>query len=164
MFNSVVWATDGSVHADRALAYARELAERDGATLHVAHVVEKIAAARMAGQDVHVDELDLEAKIATQRDELARAGLTVELHRSAALTGETARALSDIAAEVGADVIVTGTRGRSPVVGVVVGSVTQRLLHVAPCPIFAVPPRHLRGSDPAAPAATVASDAGRSEP
>ena len=36
--------------------------------------------------------------------------------------------------------IVVGTRGHGPVVGVVVGSVTQQLLNLAPCPVLAVPP------------------------
>jgi nucleotide-binding universal stress UspA family protein len=45
----------------------------------------------------------------------------------------------DVARDVGADVIVVGTRGRGPLAGLLVGSVTQRLLHVAPCPVLAVP-------------------------
>ena len=38
-----------------------------------------------------------------------------------------------------ADLIVTGTRGHSPVAGLLVGSVTQRLLHIAKQPILVVP-------------------------
>jgi hypothetical protein len=37
-------------------------------------------------------------------------------------------------------VIVIGTRGHSSIGGLVLGSVTQRLLHVAPYPVLAVPP------------------------
>jgi nucleotide-binding universal stress UspA family protein len=39
-------------------------------------------------------------------------------------------------------VIVVGTRGRTPLAGLVLGGVTQRLLHIAPCPVLAVPPEH----------------------
>jgi nucleotide-binding universal stress UspA family protein len=37
-----------------------------------------------------------------------------------------------------ADLIVTGTRGRSALAGVVVCSVAHRLLHIAPCPVLVV--------------------------
>jgi nucleotide-binding universal stress UspA family protein len=41
------------------------------------------------------------------------------------------------------DAIVVGTRGHTPIAGLLVGSVTQRLLHIAPCPLIAVPTRDL---------------------
>ena len=40
-----------------------------------------------------------------------------------------------------ADVIMVGTPGRTPLVVLVLGSMTQRLLHIAPCPVLAVPSR-----------------------
>ena len=43
------------------------------------------------------------------------------------------------ARELSADVIVVGTRGHGRRSGMLLGSVTQRLLHVAPCPVVAVP-------------------------
>jgi nucleotide-binding universal stress UspA family protein len=51
-----------------------------------------------------------------------------------------AQAIADIARAAGADVIVIGTRGHSPVGSVLAGSVTQRILEIAPCPVLAVPP------------------------
>jgi nucleotide-binding universal stress UspA family protein len=39
------------------------------------------------------------------------------------------------------DAIVVGTRGHTPIAGLLVGSVTQRLLHIAPCPVIVVPNR-----------------------
>lgn len=40
---------------------------------------------------------------------------------------------------VDADVIVTGTRGRSSLTGLLVGSVTHKLLHISKRPVLAVP-------------------------
>jgi nucleotide-binding universal stress UspA family protein len=53
---------------------------------------------------------------------------------------QPAQCIADVASEVGADMIVVGTRGHSPVGGVFAGSVAQRLLQIAPCPVLAVPP------------------------
>jgi nucleotide-binding universal stress UspA family protein len=50
------------------------------------------------------------------------------------------QSVADVAAEVGTDVIVVGTRGHSPVGGVLTGSMARRRLEVAPCPVLAVPP------------------------
>ena len=50
-----------------------------------------------------------------------------------------AHAIADIAEKSKADLIVTGTRGHSPVAGLLVGSVTQRLVHIAKQPILVVP-------------------------
>jgi nucleotide-binding universal stress UspA family protein len=47
--------------------------------------------------------------------------------------------IAAVAREVDADVIVVGTRGHGRVAGMLLDSVTQRLLHVAPCPVLAVP-------------------------
>jgi nucleotide-binding universal stress UspA family protein len=133
MFSTIVWATDGSAHADRALEYAVAIAQRDGAAIHVAHVVEKLVGVRLAGQNAKLDENELDAKIAQN-------GLTVRLHMTSGRSGDVAARIAEIAGECGADLIVVGTRGHSAVVGAVIGSVTQRLLHVADCAVLAVPP------------------------
>ena len=53
---------------------------------------------------------------------------------------QPAHDIADAVREAGADLIVMGTRGHSAISGLLLGSVTQRMLHVAPCPVLAVPP------------------------
>ena len=141
MFTNIVWATDGSEHADRALTYAVQVALREGAALHTVHVVEKLVGGRVAGQDVFLAEREVDDKIRRQTAELTGAdGVPVTLHMTAGSSTHVAEEISEVATDIGADLIVVGTRGHSALVGAVIGSVTQRLLHIARCPVLAVPP------------------------
>ena len=74
MFRTIVWATDGSESADRALPYAKELVSRAGGKLVVVHAKELLVG-RAGGHPVQPDEEDVEAKIQRQVAELRAAGL-----------------------------------------------------------------------------------------
>ena len=141
MFKLILWASDGSDHADRALQYARGLAEASSARLVAVHVKE-VMVGRAGGYPVQTDEEEVERKIEAQVKELAGAGINAGFELKAATAGGAAHALGDSAKEDGADLIVVGTRGQGALTGLMLGSVTQRLLHVAPCPVLAVPPDH----------------------
>jgi nucleotide-binding universal stress UspA family protein len=52
---------------------------------------------------------------------------------------QPAHEIADLAREADADLIVVGSRGHGLIAGLLLGSVTQRLLHVAPCPVLVVP-------------------------
>lgn len=140
IFTTIVWATDGSPHAERALALASALAHQEHAPLHVVHVVEKLVGGRATGLDSRVDQEDVYEHVRAEVKRLTDDGLQATLHLPHAKAGDSAARIADIAREVGADLIVVGTRGHSGLAGVMLGSVTQRLLHVAPCPVLAVPP------------------------
>jgi nucleotide-binding universal stress UspA family protein len=141
MFKNVVWATDGSEHADRALDYATRLAKSEGAVLHIAHVVETIVGGRVAGQVANLGEDEIKAKITAQVGNLIEEqGLDARLHMARGQTGKIANRILEIVGDAGADLIVVGTHGHSALGTVVLGSVTQRLLHAGHCPVLAVPP------------------------
>lgn len=137
MFETIIWATDGSETADRALPYAKGLAE--GNRLVAVHVKELLVG-RAGGYPVFADEDELEAKIEAQVHELRKAGITAELRLATTASSGPAHYVAEIAAEVGADVIVVGSRGHGPIAGALLGSVAQHLLHDAHCPVLAVPP------------------------
>jgi nucleotide-binding universal stress UspA family protein len=139
MFKVIIWASDGSEHAERALEYARGLAEGGSARLIAVHVKE-IAVGRAGGYPVQVDEEEVERKIQRQVNDLKDAGIDANYKQCGASAGGAAHAIADAATEVGADLVVVGTRGQGPISGLLLGSVTHRLLHVAPCPVLAVPP------------------------
>ena len=141
MFKTIVWATDGTENADQALPYAKALAqEEEGAALVVAHVVEKYASHKASGLAVHADEEQVEAKLKKLAAQLSDEGLGTALKIVSHVGPQPAHEIADIAREAGADLIVVGCRGHAAITGLMIGSVTQRLLHVAPCPVLVVPP------------------------
>jgi nucleotide-binding universal stress UspA family protein len=139
MFKTIVWATDGSENADRALPYVRSLAQSHEATLVVAHVVEKYASHKAAGLSIYADEDRVEAKLKQVVAALSDEGFDAELKLVTHVGPQPAHEVAKIARDVQADVIVVGTRGHTAVAGLLLGSVTMRLLHVAPCPVLSVP-------------------------
>ena len=139
MFEVIIWASDGSENADRAFDYARGLAEANSARLLAVHVRE-VAVGRAGGYPVQLDEEEVERKVQGQAKDLKDAGIDASYEQLGTTAGGAAHALADAANEVGAQLIVVGTRGQGPLSGLLLGSVTQRLLHIAACPVLAVPP------------------------
>jgi nucleotide-binding universal stress UspA family protein len=141
MFNRIVLGLDGSDESTNAFEYARRVAASEGAHVEIVHVREYMIAGRVGMQTAKADEKDLEAIVGQQADALKQLGLDVHLTIVSTTAGGPAHALADQAREHNADVIVVGTRGHTKLAGLLLGSVTQRLLHVSPCPVLAVPSR-----------------------
>lgn len=139
MFRTIVLALDGSEGADRAVPAAAGLAKRDEARVIVAHAQTRSL------------ETEIGAHLTRQIGDLRAAGIDAEVVTAPSVVeGREADAIAQIAHDHDADVIVIAGRGRSPFVGAVLGSVTQRLLHVAGCPVLVVPPAGsaLQGREP----------------
>jgi nucleotide-binding universal stress UspA family protein len=141
VFKTIFLGLDGSEMSDRAIPVARELAQKDGGRIEVVHVRE-LMAGRAGGYPVYPNEDELEAKVRAQVEELNKEGLKASLHLVTTVTHGPAHEIAEVAEEVDADLIAVGTRGHAPVAGLLLGSVTQRLLHISPCPVLAVPPPH----------------------
>jgi len=138
MFKNIIWATDGSEAAERALPTAIELAKDSGAKLIVVHADEHMAG-RGGGYSMLADEEDLRARFRAKVAELGDAGVDADLRIMTGTNTDPADLVAEAARKIGADLIVVGTRGHGRVTGMLLGSVTQRLLHVSPCPVLAVP-------------------------
>jgi nucleotide-binding universal stress UspA family protein len=136
VFNTIVYATDGSHASDRGLPFAMALAQGGGRALVVVHVEEVLQGER----PMHAEK-PIEAKIRRQVDEARDAGLDATLKLVTGVPWGAAHSIMEVARDVAADMIVVGTRGHTPIVGLITGSVTQRLLHIAPCTVLAVPPQ-----------------------
>jgi nucleotide-binding universal stress UspA family protein len=139
MFKTIVAAMDGSEGSKRALEYAVDLASSDEAALVLAHVDERTIG--KGGGPIQADEDDIQADVRARAEELSSQGIDTRVEMADVVLGGPGHAIEEIADRAGADLIVVGTRGHSPVAGLLLGSVTQRLLHIARRPVLVVPAR-----------------------
>ncbi|HLK46272.1 MAG TPA: universal stress protein [Acidimicrobiales bacterium] len=140
MLTSIIWATDGSDYADHALPFVEQLARAFSATITVVHVDQRLVG-RAGGYPVYADEPEIKEKIRQQTARLAEAGFDVTCRVITGTVHAPADLIADVARELDADLIVVGSHGHGFLTAALAGSVTTRLLHVAPCPVFAVPAR-----------------------
>jgi nucleotide-binding universal stress UspA family protein len=139
MFKTIVWASDGSANADQALDVVKTLAREGKASIVAVHVVENYATHSPTGLALHADEELVEERLKGVVEDLSAEGVDASLRTVIHVGPQPAHEIADIAKEAGADLIVTGTRGHGTLPGLLLGSVTQRLLHLAPCPVLVVP-------------------------
>jgi nucleotide-binding universal stress UspA family protein len=138
MFKTIVVALDGSDVSTRTIPIVTELAKGDNARVVIVHVDEWLAA--KGGAEVNADEDDVKTAVRQHARELSDQGIETTVEIRDVMAGGPARPIAEVAAEQEADLIVVGTHGHSAVAGVLVGSVTQRLLHLAHRPVLAIPP------------------------
>jgi universal stress protein A len=132
--------TDFSETADAALDYATMLATRLGASLRLVHVFDDPYVAGIYTPEVYVPmPPDVRERILTDiRRQLAdRLPHTPDIKRTSdILEGAPAEMIVDDARRQGVDLIVMGTHGRRGLSHVLLGSVAERVLRTAPCPVL----------------------------
>jgi nucleotide-binding universal stress UspA family protein len=144
LLKQILVATDFSEPSDAALAYGRELARTFGAQLQVLHVAENIAA-RAYGADgfVFVEpelQRDVEAAARKQLDAIVgdEDRQTLRAVTTVITANSPAGAIVEFAQEHAIDLVVMGTHGRGAVAHLLMGSVAERVVRTAPCPVLTV--------------------------
>ena len=142
---SILVPTDFSETADVALDYAKRLAGRVGASLHLLHVFTDPYAPALYATDVYVPEIATETRTRAMQDAKAElaARLSPDEHEyfrgtTSMVTGLTATQIAHYAAERGSELIVMGTHGRRGVAHLLLGSVAEQVVRTAPCPVLTV--------------------------
>lgn len=143
MFRNLLVAVDGSEHAERALAEAADLAKDSGAALTIVAVVPELSSWALGGPFAAPLDFDAVHKdmVAAYQEMLdaARGEVPAELNPQALLLeGRPGQALIEQVRSGGHDLVVMGSRGRGGVKSMVLGSVSQEVLHGSPVPVLVV--------------------------
>ena|SRR5436190_3478465 len=134
--------TDFSESADAALAYAVRLADQVGATVRLVHVFEDPDALSLYSEVYVPIPPDVRAEILTdmQRQLTARAAASGHGNiTTAVLNGAAAQTIVEGATAQQCDLIVMGTHGRHGMAHLLMGSVAERVVRTAVCPVLVVP-------------------------
>ncbi len=142
----ILLPTDFSEQSGEATRYACAFAEQFQAELHVLHVVEKLAATipeavvEMATALENYLEV-AETKALAQLTKVLEPGWEQGKHVTLATrTGLAFLKIIEYAKEHEIDLIVMGTHGRTGLSHVLMGSVAERVVRMAPCPVLTVHP------------------------
>ena len=140
---NILVPTDFGEAADAALLYARELAVRFNARLHLLHVADNLQICTFAEAYP-----EMAVRLQTELEKTAREQIDARLLDSDGSGPRTAPAVMTSPAPVVAivdyakanhiDLIVMGTHGRGMLGHVMMGSVAERVVRLAPCPVLTV--------------------------
>jgi nucleotide-binding universal stress UspA family protein len=136
--------TDFGEAADAALTYARALARNFSASIDVLHVTED-ATSRMFAGEMYVAvpptlQQDIEAMARKQLDQRLIDNDSTPLAMRPIVVASNAPALTIVnyAKDMHIDLIVMGTHGRGPMAHLLMGSVAERVVRLAGCPVLVV--------------------------
>jgi nucleotide-binding universal stress UspA family protein len=136
----ILLASDGSKDAELAAKAAMDLSKKTGAELHVVHAWRPLphyAFPSLVPERYQPPYEEGARKILeAQVGRIEQAGITVSKAHLA--TGRPADAILDHAERIGAGLIVVGSRGLGPVKRLLVGSVSESIVHHAKCPVLVV--------------------------
>jgi nucleotide-binding universal stress UspA family protein len=136
----ILVATDFSEASDEALNQAIELGKQAGASMEIVHVRELGSGGFPFGPLYPADTSGVIAysdlELARRRDRVVSAGLQCHYR---CLEGSAANEIVHRAGETDADLIVIGTHGRHGLAHAMLGSVAERVVQHAGCPVLTVP-------------------------
>jgi nucleotide-binding universal stress UspA family protein len=149
-FKTILVAVDGSTHATRTAEVATDLAQRYGAKLLILHVVAPIFEGRVRNELAnlarmeHREQTEYEMLQAAGREIVQSAEFSarqrgVQHVEALVEVGDPASVIVDFARARGADLIVLGRRGLGTLTGLLLGSVSHKVIQVADTPCLTVP-------------------------
>lgn len=138
---SILVPIDFSSNASTALEYARVMADRFGAAIHLLHVCEVPSVATASMDAYAVAYPDFSRRFAQDAEaELLKVSASLEgfTVSSEVIFGQPAKCIVTAAERHGVDMIVMGTHGHGPIMHVLMGNVAERVVRTAPCPVLTV--------------------------
>ena len=141
--NRILVPTDFSENSDVALKYAMALADLTGASLHVLHVLQNPLGAGWAAEVYVPPPAEFFERIEQDAREHLN-GLLIDEQKGkyraelVCLNGSPFLEIIQFAKQQTIDLIVIGTHGRGAVSHMLMGSVAERVVRKAPCPVLTV--------------------------
>src|SRR5215211_6416409 len=166
MPEKVLLATDGSKDTALAARAAVDVCERTGAQLHVVHAWQSVPTARLRPF--------MRAELKKLGNELLEEGVKRVEDSGGFVTGahlvegRAADEILDLAGQIGAGLVVIGSRGLGPVGRIALGSVSEAVIHHSHWPVLVLrgedawPPERVIFGDDGSEAARAAGDLGAS--
>ena len=148
----ILMATDFSTYSKEALDYAVHLARNLGADLYLLHVFEPpfyspagVSISIRPEVDQWIRDLRAEEskRLSMLTDEVRQQGTKVNPMFK---EGTPLIEILKTAGEIPADLVVLGSHGRTGLSHFLMGSVAERVMRKAPCPVFMVRPKALDGA------------------
>lgn len=138
LVTKIMLPVDGSEQSTRAAEYAVELAELTGARILLVHCHRQFPA--LLGEPYFQNAV---SRILNQSNELLDPYRQLLKSKGASfedrvLEGPPGNAICEVAQIESCDMIVMGSRGRSNLEGLILGSVAHRVLHAAACPVLVI--------------------------
>jgi nucleotide-binding universal stress UspA family protein len=143
-FSRILLPTDFSELSSVALEYGQALAERFGASLHVLHVIEDPFILGATSSEIYVPDVPaLRAALMTEAEAQIASLLPDRMRDAVCVTtevrvGHAAPLISEVAETRPCDLIVMGTHGRTGVAHLFLGSVAEKVVRTAPCPVLTI--------------------------
>jgi nucleotide-binding universal stress UspA family protein len=150
----ILLATDGSSEAELAARTAADVAEKTGSELHVVHVfgIAPVGPAVYRGatdvEEIEQGEPLLEEDLVRTSEQLAKEALEAEVEKVRSAGGDVAQAhlregrvapeIVALAEDIGAGLIVIGSRGRGGIRRALMGSASDAVVRHAHCPVLVV--------------------------
>ena len=142
VIKNILVATDFSKASEEALEYGRNLGRTFGATLHVLHVVHDVTSEYIA--DAGYVPIDIQKQIEAAARSQLQTTVTDDDRRTMGAKAvvrtapSIAGAINAYAAQEKIDLIVVGTHGRGAAARLLLGSVADKVVRSAPCPVLTV--------------------------
>ena len=147
MYRKILATTDGSEHSNKSIRVAGALAAKYGATLYLVHVIkdytvpdyvrEYIQGEKIPEAPEYVFIQSMGEKI-IQQAEKETIGFDLKNVIPILLRGNPAEEIVKYSQESGVDLIVMGSHGLGYVKGMLVGSVSRKICHLALCDCYIV--------------------------
>ncbi len=147
MLQKILVAVDGSEHSLKAVEYAAELASKHGCEIYLLHIVQKVDVSNELKQYMESEKIEEPAeyvilnrigeKILDKAEAVARENGVCKVYKVIE-TGEPANKIVEYAKNNNVDSIIIGSRGLGDLKGLLMGSVSNKVCHIAECTCITV--------------------------